>query len=166
MGYYEVTQNFYWADLTVYKTKDESPVTEADKQMIEDSLNKAFSDKWKTVTDIQIAPEGDEILALYVTLGDKTKPDEFWSEEIEYYPGFEGRMYNSFGDPGDPPEAGEMNLIEGVNDLLGFKWECPDGWDYWVEDDDYDTEDMLWEKTEDDGPDPDEAYERWRDEGY
>jgi len=55
MGYYEVTQNFYWADLTVYKTKDESPVTEADKQMIEDSLNKAFSDKWKTVTDIQIA---------------------------------------------------------------------------------------------------------------
>jgi len=157
----KVTQNFDSADLSFYKNS----ISEDDINDLIDSLNQALTGgKYNCVhrVELQQDPDGDDFLTLRLCMHN----DSYYSCECDYTPGYPARTY---GDPYYcyPADPGSIECYSDTKEMLDDVWGCPPEWDYEVDDEDMETEEYLWEKIGDDeGPDPDEAYERWRDEGY
>jgi len=155
-----VTQNFDRADLIFYK----SSISEDDIHDLIDSLNEALTDnKYECVhrVELQQDPDGDDFL----TLSLYTHNGPYYSCECDYTPGYPARTY---GDPYDcyPAESGCIECYDNTREMLDDVWISPDDWEYDIDDEEMETETDLWEKIADDGPDPDEEYERRRDEGW
>jgi len=155
-----ITQHFYSADLILWRVDGEEITEELAKELYA-SLNTAFSGGKRDCTSYaEITSEDSDGDVLYLRLEDG---DGYYECECDYTPGYPDHItadpYYSY--PGCGPE---IDCYEDTYDMLKAVWKCPEGWDWELDGQDFEEyDDLAYQAQEDDGPDPDQAYEEWRD---
>jgi len=157
-----IEQRFWSANLTLWRCCDEDPITEEQVTELCESLNQSLSKgKWDCIEHVEIVEDEGEWF-VYLKLG--LYGDSYYDVDCEYEPYHPATMYNRWGDPGDPAEGGIIECYDSTHDMLDDVWGCPIEWDYEIDEEDFETEEQLWDKLgEYNEPDPDRAYEEWRD---
>lgn len=157
-------QRFYNISICFWKT-DESKMT---KDGI-DNLIKLAKEKLlgQNYDDIEIT-EDEEDGSIYMDIGYNGGDPYYVEENLDYHHGYPetGPSYSCAGEPAEP------SYIDGTYENERELWyeffkALPENIDYDIVDSEYDSEeDVCIRAEETDEPDPDIAYEEWRDSQY
>lgn len=157
-------QRFYNIGICLWKT-DESKMTKADiNTIINLAKEKILGQEYD---DIEIT-EDNENGSVYMDIGYNGGDPYYVEDNLDYNPGCPetGPSYSCAGEPAEP------SYVDGTYESERELWDkffkaLPKDIDYDIMDSEYDSEEDVCIRAEGtDGPDPDQAYEEWRDSQY